>query len=102
MRIITERIDVERIVSKGISMKHINIFEAKTDDELAVLYRQFLVAEKEAGFRPDSELGKIKEEYIKYFGYNATFMIQIELTHVIADRWYAEHEDKNRFERENV
>ena len=94
MRTITERIDDERIVSKGISMKHINIFEAKTDDELAVLYRQFLVAEKEAGFRPDSELGKIKEECTKYFGYNTTFMIQVELTHVLADRWYTEHEDK--------
>ena len=72
-------------------MKHINIFESKTDDELAVLYRQFLVAEKEAGFRPDSELGKIKNEYEKYFGYNTTFMIQVELTHVLADRWYTEH-----------
>ena len=83
-------------------MKHINMFVTKTDDELAVLYRQFLEVEKESGFRPDNELGKIKNEYEKYFGYNATFMIQVELTHVLADRWYAEHEDKNRFERENV
>ena len=37
--------------------------------------------------REDNELVRIKEEYTKYFGCNAVFMVQIELTHVIADRW---------------
>lgn len=69
------------------------MFTTKTDDELAVLYKQFLEAEKEPGFRPDNELGKIKNEYDKYFGCNATFMVQVELTHAVADRWYTEYEN---------
>ena len=72
---------------------HVNIFETKLDEELAVLYGQFLKAEKIAGFPNNNELGKIKREYEKDFGVNTTLMLQIELTHTIADRWY-----KNRME----
>lgn len=67
--------------------KHINLFESKSDEELRMLYKQFLDAEKICAF-PDNELGKIKEKYTEYFGANTTLMLQIELTHTIADRWY--------------
>ena len=65
-----------------------NIFETKSDDELSVLYDQFLEAEKTGSFSDDNELGKIKEKYQEDFGANTTLMLQIELTHTIADRWY--------------
>lgn len=67
---------------------HVNIFETKSDDELSVLYDQFLEAEKIGSFSDDNELGKIKEKYQEDFGANTTLMLQIELTHTIADRWY--------------
>ena len=67
---------------------HVNIFETKSDDELSVLYEQFLEAEKIGSFSDDNELGKIKKEYQEDFGANTTLMLQIELTHTIADRWY--------------
>ena len=72
-------------------MRHVNIFEEKSDEELSVLYSQFLEAEKTTGFSDNNELGKIKREYEKDFGANTVLMIQIELTHTIADRWFAEH-----------
>lgn len=67
---------------------HVNIFERKSDDELSVLYEQFLEAEKIGSFSDDNELGKIKKEYQEDFGANTMLMLQIELTHTIADRWY--------------
>lgn len=67
---------------------HVNIFETKSDDELSVLYDQFLEAEKIGGFSDDNELGKIKKEYEEDFRANTVLMLQIELTHTIADRWY--------------
>lgn len=67
---------------------HVNIFETKTDEELYLLYKQFLEAEKNSGFSEDTELGRIKKEYEKDFGVNTTLMLQIELTHTIANRWY--------------
>ena len=67
---------------------HVNIFERKSDDELSVLYDQFLEAEKIGSFSDDNELGKIKKEYQADFGANTVLMLQIELTHTIADRWY--------------
>lgn len=67
---------------------HVNIFETKSDDELSVLYDQFLEAEKIGSFSDDNELGKIKKEYQKDFRANTVLMLQIELTHTIADRWY--------------
>lgn len=69
---------------------HINIFETKSDKELSMLYEQFLEAEKVCAFSNDNELGKIKKEYEKDFGANTTLMLQIKLTHTIADRWYNE------------
>lgn len=77
-------------------MKHINIFETKTDLELMSLYSEFLDAEKNGGFDENTELGKIKTEYEKDFGANTVIMTQIELTHTIADRWL-----KSCFESEN-
>ena len=41
---------------------HVNIFETKSDEELSVLYGQFLEAEKISGFPDDNELGEIKKE----------------------------------------
>ena len=73
---------------------HVNIFETKSDEELSVLYGQFLEAEKISGFSDDNELGKIKKEYEKDFGANNVLMLQIELTHTIANRWFIEHRGK--------
>lgn len=73
---------------------HINVFETKTNDELLLLYSQFLEAEKTGGFPENNELGKIKREYEKDFGVNTVLMLQIELTHAIANRWFTEHGDK--------
>ena len=73
---------------------HVNIFETKSDEELSVLYGKFLEAEKISGFTDDNELGKIKKEYEKDFGANTVLMLQIELTHTIANRWFIEHSDK--------
>ena len=73
---------------------HVNIFETKSDEELSVLYGQFLEAEKISGFSDDNELGKIKKEYEKDFGANTVLMLQIELTRTIANRWFIEHRGK--------
>ena len=73
---------------------HVNIFETKSDEELSVLYGQFLEAEKISGFSDDNELGEIKKEYEKDFGVNTVLMLQIELTHTIANRWFIEHRGK--------
>lgn len=77
-------------------MQHINIIETKSDEELVEIYGQFLDAEKVAAFSNDNELGRIREKYEKDFGANTTLLLQIELTHVIADRWYKEHTSDNR------
>ena len=71
--------------------KHINLFETKTKEELLKLYSEFLECEKSSGIPEDSELGKIKTEYEKDFGANTVLMLQIELTHTIADLWYKEN-----------
>lgn len=78
-------------------MAHVNIFETKTDEELLVLYDQLLEAEKNAGFSDDNELGKIKREYENDFGANAVLMLQIELTHTIADRWYKNNSNQKKY-----
>ena len=44
---------------------HVNIFETKSDEELSVLYGQFLEVEKISGFPDDNELGKIKKNMKK-------------------------------------
>lgn len=71
--------------------KHINLFERMTKEELVEVYSEFLQAEKNTGIPDDSKLGKIKAEYEKDFGANTVLMLQIELTHVIADLWYKEN-----------
>ncbi len=78
-------------------MAHVNIFETKTDEELLTLYDQFLEAEKNAGFPDDNELGKIKREYENDFGANTVLMLQIELTHTIADRWYKNNSNQKKY-----
>ena len=72
-------------------MGHINIFETKTKEELVKLYEEFLETERTGFFNPDSDLNKIREAYNKDFGSNTTWMLQIELTHAIADLWYKEN-----------
>lgn len=72
---------------------HVNVFETKSDEELFILYNQFLEAEK-GGFTEDNELGKIKRNYDEYFGANAILMLQIELTRTMADRWFNKCSDK--------
>ncbi|RGF95506.1 hypothetical protein DXA10_06880 [Firmicutes bacterium AM55-24TS] len=54
------------------------------------LYSQFLKAEKSGNFERDTELGRIKEKYEAEFALRAMFVLQVELTHVISDRWYNE------------
>ena len=54
------------------------------------LYSQFLKAEKSGNFERDTELGKIKAKYEAEFVSRAMFVLQVELTHVISDRWYNE------------
>lgn len=70
---------------------HVNVFDTKTDEELVELYNQFIETEKICAFPNGNELGKIKRAYEKDFGANATLMLQVELTHTIADRWFKEH-----------
>lgn len=72
-------------------MNNENIFKTKTEEELRKLYSEFLEAEKIGMLNPDSEIGKIKELYEERFGCNATWMMQIELTHAICDLWYREN-----------
>lgn len=72
-------------------MGHVNIFETKSKEELVKLYAEFLEAEKLCGFDPETELGKIKQIYENDFGVNTMLMLQIELTHAIADLWYKEN-----------
>ena len=79
---------MKQTFQKGESHMHINIFETKSDEELIELYRQFLEAEKSGSFPNDTELGIIKKQYENDFGAKAVIMLQIELTHSIADRWY--------------
>ena len=61
---------------------------------MAKLYSQFFKAEKSGNFERDTELGRIKEKYEAEFALRAMFVLQVELTHVILDRWYNEYEKK--------
>ena len=44
---------------------HVNVFDTKIDEELILLYNQFLEAEKNGAFHDNTELAKIKREYEK-------------------------------------
>lgn len=72
-------------------MGHINIFETKSKEELVKLYGEFLKVEEMGFFDSDTDLGKIRKAYNEDFGSNTTLMLQIELTHAIADLWYEEN-----------
>lgn len=77
-------------------MNNENIFKTKTEEELHKIYSEFLAAEKIGMFDPNSEIGKIKESYyVERYGCNATWVMQIELTHAICDLWHKE-KDKER------
>ena len=77
---------------------HVNVFDTKTDEELILLYNQFLEAEKNGAFPDNTELAKIKREYEKDFGAKTTLMLQIEITQVIAERWLKEHNKREKKE----
>ena len=68
-------------------MGHINIFETKSKEELV----KFLKVEETGFFDSDTDLDKIRKAYNEDFGSNTTLMLQIELTHAIADLWYKEN-----------
>lgn len=64
-----------------------NLFKEKTESELILLYKQFLESEENNGI-PDNKLGEIRDEYCKRQT-NGVLMMILDLTRVIADRWYA-------------
>ena len=66
-----------------------NLFKEKTESELILLYKQFLEAEQNGGI-PDNELGKIRDEYCERQT-NGLLMMIMDLTRVVADKWYLEH-----------
>lgn len=72
-------------------MGHVNIFETKSKEELVKLYGEFLKVEETGFFDLDTDLDKIRKAYNEDFGSNTTWMLQIELTHAIADLWYEEN-----------
>lgn len=72
-------------------MKHVNVFQNKSKEELIKLYGEFLKVEETGYFDPETDLGVIREDYSCDFGANATWMLQTELTHAIADLWYEEN-----------
>lgn len=85
---IRDKVENNKTDISRVNHMHINIFETKSDEELIELYRQFLEAEKTGNFPNDTELGIIKKQYENDFGAKTVIMLQIELTHSIADRWY--------------
>ena len=72
-------------------MKHVNVFQNKSKEELIKLYGEFLKVEETGYFDPETDLGVIREDYSCDFEANATWMLQTELTHAIADLWYEEN-----------
>lgn len=65
-----------------------NLFKEKTEAELYFLYQQFLESE-ETGSIPDNELGQIRDAYCdRSSNGNGVLMMILDLTRVIADRWY--------------
>lgn len=70
---------------------HQNLFISKTEAELKDLYRDFLKIEQKGVFNAGTELWKIHTQYEKDFGATATLMLQIELTHAIADLWFSKN-----------
>lgn len=78
-----------------------NSFEDKTDEELALLYKQFLEFEK-TGIICDNELSLIRDKYLDMYGDGgAVTMVQFDILHTIADRWYGNKACKSLIERYN-
>lgn len=66
-----------------------NIFKEKTEQELIVLYSQYLESEKPGiGYIPDNELGKIRDEYWEMCKVDMLWTLQTDLMRAIADLWY--------------
>lgn len=82
-------------------MGHVNIFETKSKEELVKLYGEFLKVEETGFFDLDTDLDKIRKAYNEDFGSNTTWMLQIELTHAIADLWYEENKWISTFMEDN-
>lgn len=55
------------------------------------MYGEFLKVEETGFFDLDTDLDNIRKAYNEDFGSNTTWMLQIELTHAIADLWYEEN-----------
>lgn len=70
--------------------KYKNLFEDKTEEELTLLYEQFLESEK-IGYIPDNALGEIRNQYCEFFESNILYMIQNDLLKAIAKLWYEHH-----------
>ncbi len=56
-------------------MKHVNVFQNKSKEELVKLYGEFLKVEETGYFDPETDLGGIRENYSCDFGANATWML---------------------------
>ena len=66
-------------------------FKMLSKEELVKLYGEFLKVEETGFFDLDTDLDNIRKAYNEDFGSNTTWMLQIELTHAIADLWYEEN-----------
>ena len=66
-------------------------FKMLSKEELVKLYGEFLKVEETGFFDSGTDLDKIRKAYNEDFGSNTTLMLQIELTHAIADLWYEEN-----------
>lgn len=64
-----------------------NVFKEKTEEELIVLYGQFLEFEK-LGCLPDNELGKIRDKYFEWYNAMALTALQVDLLRAVSDMWY--------------
>ena len=69
--------------NKENNMDRHNVFKEKTENELIVLYGQFLEFEKLGYIPNNSELGKIRDQYFEW--YNAMMLL---LLRAISDMWF--------------
>lgn len=64
-----------------------NIFKEKTEEELIVLYGQFLEFEN-LGYIPDNELGKIRDKYFEWYDAMTLMALQVDLLRAVSDMWF--------------
>ena len=64
-----------------------NVFKEKTEEELIVLYGQFLESEK-LGCIPDNELGKIRDKYFEWYNAMTLMAVQVDLLRAVSDMWF--------------